>query len=201
MRNLLPDLLHPRAQLITGSPKPLSMMEGIDDGAYCCAMFVGYHARMGQPGVLSHTYHGAVVREVRLNGRAMGETGINAALAGYFGVPVTLVTGDDRVCRGGGGPHPGDRYRPGQARQDPVFGPLPASPGGLRADPRQGRGSRKGQSGAPGAGAARHPGTEFSPLRPGRGGGGTAGGVEMLDPVTVSFTGICSRPFACCGPC
>src|SRR5690606_7047965 len=77
MRNLLPDLLHPKAQLITGSPKPLSMMEGIDDGAYCCAMFVGYHARMGQPGVLSHTYHGAVVREVRLNGRAMGETGIN----------------------------------------------------------------------------------------------------------------------------
>ena len=54
MRNLLPDLLHPKAQLITGSPKPLSMMEGIDDGAYCCAMFVGYHARMGQPGPQPH---------------------------------------------------------------------------------------------------------------------------------------------------
>lgn len=99
MRNLLPDLLHPRALLITGSPKPLSMMEGIQDGEYACALFVGYHAAMNQYGVLSHTYSGAVFQEVRLNGLPLGETGINAALAGSFGVPVTLVTGDDRVCQ------------------------------------------------------------------------------------------------------
>jgi len=98
MRNLFPDLLHPKALLITGSPKPLSMMEGITDGDYNCAMFVGYHSRMNQRGVLSHTYSGSVVRDVRLNGRTLGETGINAALAGSFGVPVTLVTGDDQVC-------------------------------------------------------------------------------------------------------
>lgn len=98
MRNLLPDLLHQKALLITGSPKPMSMMEGIQDGPYTCAMLVGYHSRMNQPGVLSHTYSGVVVRDVRLNGMLMGEIGINAALAGSFGVPVTLVTGDDRAC-------------------------------------------------------------------------------------------------------
>lgn len=97
MRNLVPDLLHTKALLITGSPKPLSMMEGIQDGSYTCAMFVGYHSRMNQAGVLSHTYSGAVIRDVRLNGELMGETGINAAVAGSFGVPVTLVTGDNQV--------------------------------------------------------------------------------------------------------
>lgn len=99
MRNLFPDQLHPGAQLITGSAKPLSMMEGIQDEQYTCALLVGYHARMNQTGVLSHTYSGAVFREVRLNGQVMGETGINAALAGGFGVPVALVTGDDQVCQ------------------------------------------------------------------------------------------------------
>jgi len=98
MRNLFPDLLHHKALLITGTPKPLSMMEGIQDGGYTCAMFVGYHSRMNQYGVLSHTYSGSVVRDVRLNGEVVGETGINAALAGSFGVPVTLVTGDNWVC-------------------------------------------------------------------------------------------------------
>lgn len=98
MRNIIPDLLHKKALLITGSPKALSMMEGIQDGPYTCAMFVGYHSRMNQPGVLSHTYSGAVVRDIRLNGQLMGETGINAALAGSFGVPLNLVTGDDQVC-------------------------------------------------------------------------------------------------------
>jgi len=99
MRNLFPELLHKQALLITGSPKIFSMMEGIQDGGYSCAMFVGYHSRMNQYGVLSHTYSAAVFREVRLNGQPMGETGINAALAGSMGVPVALVTGDDRVCQ------------------------------------------------------------------------------------------------------
>lgn len=98
-RNLIPEQLHKDALLITGSPKPYSMMEGIQDNeGYCCAMFVGYHAAMGRHGVLSHTYVGSVVREVRINGRMMGETGINALIAGYFGVPLTLVTGDQQVC-------------------------------------------------------------------------------------------------------
>jgi len=97
MRNILPEELHEAAELITGSPKPLFMMQGIDS-SYDAAFFVGYHARRGTyMGVLEHTYHGGVVSDVIINAKTMGETGINAALAGYFKVPVALVTGDRGV--------------------------------------------------------------------------------------------------------
>jgi D-amino peptidase len=93
MRNILIEELNPSAQLISGSPKPLSMMQGID-GSFDAAFFVGYHAQAGTAySVLDHTYSG-IVYQVSLNGRPMGETGLNAALAGYFGVPVVLVSGD-----------------------------------------------------------------------------------------------------------
>jgi D-amino peptidase len=93
MRNILIEKLNPTAQLISGSPKPLSMMQGIDD-SFDAAFFIGYHAQAGTAhSVLDHTYSG-IVYQVSLNGRPMGETGLNAALAGYFGVPVVLVTGD-----------------------------------------------------------------------------------------------------------
>jgi len=97
MRNLIPEELHDAAELITGSPKPLSMMQGIDS-SFDAALFVGYHARRGSyTGVLEHTYHGGVINDVLINGKPMGETGINAALAGHFKVPVVLVTGDSVV--------------------------------------------------------------------------------------------------------
>jgi len=93
MRNILIEELNPAAQLISGSPKPLSMMQGIAD-SFDAAFFIGYHAQAGTAySVLDHTYSG-IVYQVRLNGRPLGETGLNAALAGYFGVPVVLVTGD-----------------------------------------------------------------------------------------------------------
>lgn len=97
MTNLLIEKIHPGATLITGAPKPLSMMQGIDS-TFQAAIFVGYHARMGTHGVLSHTISGAVVANIWVNNILVGETGINAGLAGYFGVPVVLVTGDDVVC-------------------------------------------------------------------------------------------------------
>jgi len=96
MRNLLLEELHPSAELITGSPKPLSMMQGVED-SMSGAFFVGYHARAGTPGVLNHTYSGRVVQELRIEGRAAGETLLNAYIAGYFGVPVLLVTGDSET--------------------------------------------------------------------------------------------------------
>lgn len=97
MTNLLIEKIHPGATLITGAPKPLSMMQGIDS-TFQAAIFVGYHARMGTHGVLSHTISGAVVANIWVNDILVGETGINAGLAAYFGVPVVLVTGDDVVC-------------------------------------------------------------------------------------------------------
>ncbi len=93
MRNLLPEELHEAAELLSGGPKRLSMLEGIERG-FDAALFIGYHARAGTPrAVLDHTIMDAV-RDVRLNGRSMGEVGLNAALAGAYGVPVAVVSGD-----------------------------------------------------------------------------------------------------------
>lgn len=96
MRNLLPDEVHPEARLITGSPKALSMMEGIDS-TFDAVFLIGYHVRAGAHGVLNHTYSGRVVQELRINDVWVGETGMNAGIAGYYGVPVALVTGDSRL--------------------------------------------------------------------------------------------------------
>lgn len=92
MRNLLPERIHPDADYITGSPKPLAMMEGMS-ADYDAAIFLGYHTRMGKEGVLNHTFHGGVIENICVNGRDLGEFGLNAGIAGYFGVPVVLVSG------------------------------------------------------------------------------------------------------------
>jgi D-amino peptidase len=93
MRNLLPEELHQAAELLSGGPKRLSMMEGIEAG-FDAALFIGYHAKAGTArAILDHTMMDAI-RDVRLNGRSMGELGLNAALAGAYGVPVALVSGD-----------------------------------------------------------------------------------------------------------
>ena len=97
MRNMLPDELHEDALLVRGSPRPLTMMEGLDE-TFDAAFFVGYHSMAGTAkGVLSHTYIGRMVYAIRLNGIAVGEPGFNAAIAGHFGVPLALVCGDDTV--------------------------------------------------------------------------------------------------------
>ncbi|HVH10036.1 MAG TPA: M55 family metallopeptidase [Gemmatimonadales bacterium] len=93
MRNLLAEDLHPAAELVSGDPKPWSMVQGIDDG-FDAALFIGYHARAGtRHAILDHTYADRIL-DVRLNGRPVGELGLNAALAGRHGVPVALVSGD-----------------------------------------------------------------------------------------------------------
>jgi D-amino peptidase len=98
MTNLLIEELHPNARLMSGSNKLLGQMEGIDRG-FDAAFFVGYHQREGGgDGVLNHTFIGRIVYEVRINGEPADEAAVNAGLAGAFGVPVALVTGDTAVC-------------------------------------------------------------------------------------------------------
>jgi len=97
MRNLIIEDLNPEVKLITGSSKPMSMMEGLDQD-YSAAIFIGYHSRASSLGVLNHTYSGRVVH-YWVNGRVMGETGMNALVAGYYGVPVVLVSGDSEVTQ------------------------------------------------------------------------------------------------------
>lgn len=94
MTNIVIEALHPRARLISGTPKKHGMMEGIDS-SYDAAIMIGYHGRMNSEGVLSHTNHGGVVSNISINGRDSGEFYINASIAGFFGVPVVLVSGDN----------------------------------------------------------------------------------------------------------
>jgi len=98
MTNLLIEELHPAARLLSGSNKLLAQLEGIDRG-FDAAFFVGYHQREGGgDGILNHTLIGRIVYEVRINGQPVDEAVINAGLAGAFGVPVALVTGDAALC-------------------------------------------------------------------------------------------------------
>ena len=96
-RNLIPEELHPECRFISGADKPLSMMQGVDLPGIGCAFFTGYHAKAGTPGgPLAHTWTGWV-NDVRFNGMSTGEFGLNAAIAGAFGVPVTLIAGDEKA--------------------------------------------------------------------------------------------------------
>jgi D-amino peptidase len=93
--NLLMEQLPQDIQLVRSWPRPLMMMEGIDE-TFDAAIFIGYHASTSNTeGVRAHTMSSATLTEVRLNGVAMMEASINAAIAGDFGVPVVMISGDD----------------------------------------------------------------------------------------------------------
>ena len=95
--NLLIEQLPGDVQLIRSWPRPLMMMEGIDE-SFDAAIFIGYHASTtNTEGVRAHTISSANLTAVRLNGREMLEASINAAIAGDFGVPVVMISGDDAV--------------------------------------------------------------------------------------------------------
>jgi D-amino peptidase len=97
MRNLPADELAGAASYISGSHKPMYMMQGMDD-SFDAVLFVSYHGSIGAPAGLSHTYNPRAVTEARLNGTVTGEAGINALVAAHYGVPVVLVTGDRVAC-------------------------------------------------------------------------------------------------------
>lgn len=96
MDNFLQDGLDERARLITGSPKAQCMAHGVG-GDHTVALFVGYHAAGGCPGVLAHSFS-SFFAWLRLNDRIASEAEVNALLAAEHGVPVGLVTGDDQIC-------------------------------------------------------------------------------------------------------
>ena len=105
-RNLLLEDLDDRARMLTGRHKPLSMMQGIDSGVDG-VVFLGYHAGAGVDGVLSHTYLENQITGVWLDGEHASEGRLNAAVAAEYGVPVLLVTGDDKTCADAAGYAPG----------------------------------------------------------------------------------------------
>ena len=97
MRNLLPDLLHPAADLIRGRPKPMGMLEGLS-GDFDATVCVGYHARAGALGVLSHSFMGHEIEDMWLDDRPAGEIGLVHATAAALGAPVIALSGDDAAC-------------------------------------------------------------------------------------------------------
>jgi D-amino peptidase len=95
--NILLEKLDPRGVLNCGSPSPYSMVQGVDSTEG--VLFVGYHARAGTPNaILDHTWSSRCVRNVWLNGVLVGEYGLNAAVAGYWNVPVIMISGDQTAC-------------------------------------------------------------------------------------------------------
>src|SRR4029453_16443602 len=97
--SLLIEKLPKNVTLVRSWPRPLMMMQGIDE-TFAGAIFIGYHSGTTNPeGVRAHTISSATFADVKLNGVSMPEAGINAAIAGHFNVPVIMVSGDDEVVK------------------------------------------------------------------------------------------------------
>lgn len=96
--NILIEELDARAVMNSSNSAPHSMLQGISkdiDGM----MYIGYHARHGtQNAICDHTYSDKTIHHLWINDVLTGEYGLNAALAGYYGVPVIMVSGDQTAC-------------------------------------------------------------------------------------------------------
>jgi len=96
-QNLLLERMPADVMVVRSWPRPLAMMEGID-ARFDAAIFLGYHTSTANTrGVRAHTMSSANLTGLRLNGREHAEAGVNAAIAGHFGVPVVMISGDDAI--------------------------------------------------------------------------------------------------------
>lgn len=92
-RNLFVEKLDEDVVVIEGGAYDFGMMAGISED-FDVAFQIGYHSmRDTHAGTIGHTYSYAC-SELRLNRVKVGESGLSAAVAGHFGVPVALVSGD-----------------------------------------------------------------------------------------------------------
>lgn len=95
MENLLIEKFPTDVRIIRGRPRQLGMMAGIDS-TFDAVLFIGYHASTNNPeGVRAHTFSSATLTRIAINGKEMTEGSWNAAIAGHFGVPVVMISGDD----------------------------------------------------------------------------------------------------------
>ena len=97
--NLLIEKLPKNIFVVRGFPRPLTMMQGIDE-TFDGVIFLGYHSSTTNPsGVRAHSFSSARLADVRLNNVSMSEGSFNAAVAGHFNVPVIMVSGDDAAVK------------------------------------------------------------------------------------------------------
>ena len=108
-RNLLPDLLDPRARIVLGKPRTLGMMAGLEYGAALVFM-IGYHAKAQTRGILAHTINSFAFARVAFNGVELGEAGLYGALAEEYGARVALLSGDDVFAEETAPRFPGARF-------------------------------------------------------------------------------------------
>jgi D-amino peptidase len=93
-QNILIDQLPDDVRIVRGFPRPLEMMQGIDE-TFAAVIFVGYHAsEMTSDAVRAHTMSSVRLLGIKLNGLEVSEGIFNAAIAGTFGVPVVFISGD-----------------------------------------------------------------------------------------------------------
>jgi len=94
----VPHLMAPGAIYITGKPRP-GLMTGLD-ASFAGLIQLGAHAMMGTPdGVLCHTQSSRPENRYWYNGVESGELAQVAAIAGHYGVPTIMATGDEATCR------------------------------------------------------------------------------------------------------
>ena len=79
--------------------KTYGMMEGIDE-SFDAVFLVAYHAMEGTTAaIMNHIWSPHLVRNIRLNNVNVGELGLSALIAGHYDIPISLVTGDDKVAK------------------------------------------------------------------------------------------------------
>ncbi len=97
--NILLDRIPRGVRLVRSWPRPLAMMQGIDE-SFDAVLFIGYHtSTTNSEGVRAHTMSSGTLTSVKLNGIPVPEATINAAIAGHFGVPVVMISGDDAIVK------------------------------------------------------------------------------------------------------
>lgn len=93
--NLLIEQFPPDVRIIRSWPRRLAMVAGVDE-TVDAVVFIGYHASTNNPsGVRAHTFSSATLTRVAINGVDVTEAAWNAAIAGHFGVPVVMISGDE----------------------------------------------------------------------------------------------------------
>ncbi len=89
--------IHPPARLLTGEPVSPTLEL---DRSYSAVIFIGQHAMAGaEKAILSHSYNSAGIQNIWVNGKPTGEIGARTMLAGSFGIPVIMLSGDTAACR------------------------------------------------------------------------------------------------------
>jgi D-amino peptidase len=98
LQNIIVEELHPIAKLVRGGPRPLCMMEGIDE-SFDAVIFIGGHARTGTRYAVREHSFGHDYLNIWVNNILVNEFIFDSMIAGYFDVPVVLATGDEAFTR------------------------------------------------------------------------------------------------------